>query len=209
MEIVTQMSVLIEELDLEVRERKRLAARLEELAITDGLTGLYNRRQFDDVLAREWARWRRYGCDFSLLLLDIDHFKKINDEHGHQLGDEVLRVLASDLRGALRREDCLARYGGEEFAVLALGTGALAATELAQRLLVAVRRMATPDPLEGITVSIGVAMTDPSMGSEEDLIRAADDALYRAKREGRNRVVVHSAPVASAAGTSSANGLER
>lgn len=181
------MAVLIEELEKEVNERIRLGEKLEELATTDGLTGVLNRRRFDDVLSEEWQRWSRYGNTFALLLIDIDHFKSINDTHGHMTGDEVLRRLGKTLREVVRTEDTVARYGGEEFAVVAVGAGRESAVELARRLRDGIRDTPMPDPVGAITVSLGISSASEDVQSAAELINQADEALYRAKKNGRDR----------------------
>ncbi len=189
MEVVTQMAVLIEDLEKEVNHRIALAQRLEELAITDGLTGLFNRRHFDNILRQEWNRWERYGSRFGLLLLDIDRFKRVNDTYGHPVGDEVLRRLSSVLNDVVRCEDMVARYGGEEFAVIAIGAGPEASVELASRLMDRIRSTRMPAPLDRVTVSLGVATPETlAPCSPDHLLRLADDALYRAKAAGRDRI---------------------
>lgn len=192
MEVVTQMAVLIEELEHEIVERVRLAQRLEELAITDALTGVNNRRHFDKVFHQEWNRWQRYGSQFGLLIVDIDHFKNVNDTLGHQAGDEVLKQVGAVLRQEVRTEDTVARYGGEEFAILAIGVDSKGAAELAERLLHKIHQTAMPVPGNRVTVSIGLATPEKAKpANPEHLLRMADIALYRAKENGRDRVEVY------------------
>ncbi|HET7842720.1 MAG TPA: diguanylate cyclase, partial [Xanthomonadales bacterium] len=166
-------------------------ARLEQLAITDGLTGLANRRRFDDVLAQEWARARRTGQPLALLMIDVDHFKKFNDAYGHPEGDECLRAVAGALRGATRRTDTPARYGGEEFAVVCPDTNAEQAFVLARHVLAAVHALrlahAASPVAPHVTVSIGIATSGTACPDPEALLAAADAALYEAKRGGRDR----------------------
>lgn len=188
LEVVAQMSVLIQELEAEVEERIRLSQILEEQATTDGLTGLMNRRHFDEVLQDEWRRWERYQSAFSLLMIDIDHFKAINDTWGHQVGDEVLRRVAASLAETVRECDLVARYGGEEFAVIGLGNEARTAVMLAERLVEAVRGVEMPGPVGQVTISVGVTTTFcNSPRNAAQLLRQADSALYRAKEAGRDR----------------------
>ena len=159
---------------------------LEELSITDQLTGLYNRRHLEHALATECERARRHGHPVSLLLLDIDHFKRYNDTHGHLAGDAVLRQVGQLLRETVRAGDCAARYGGEEFVVILPNTGVDGAVDLAERL----RDRLRSEDFDGgaVTASVGVTQS-PSKGfTPESLVAAADEALYRAKREGRDRV---------------------
>lgn len=169
---------------------------LEREAVTDALTGVFNRRYADRRLREEVASARRYSLPLSVLLLDIDHFKAINDGHGHQAGDEVLRALGETVAGELRAADVMARFGGEEFLIIAPHTPPSGAAELAERVRarVASRVFTLPSdkdrPRElGVTVSIGVATLGDGIDSGEQLIHAADERLYGAKRAGRNRVV--------------------
>ncbi len=161
------------------------------LAQHDGLTGVHNRRHLLEFLEREVARCRRHGHPLSLLLLDVDHFKRVNDDRGHLAGDEVLRGLARLVAPMARREDCLARYGGEEF-VLALPETAL---EGARLLAERIRRQVEELELRHdgrpvrVTISGGVAELLPEMEGPTALLAAADALLYRAKAEGRNRIV--------------------
>jgi diguanylate cyclase (GGDEF)-like protein len=179
--------------ELEARYQMRLA----EGALQDPLTGLYNRRHFEERLASELAAARRHERPLSLLMCDVDHFKAINDAHGHLAGDEALKLVAFVLRGAVRKEDVLARYGGEEFVIVARETQLDGARALAERIRRAIEksRCAWQGQDLGVTVSIGVTV---SVGAaeraadltERELIDAADRALYLAKQAGRNRVVV-------------------
>jgi diguanylate cyclase (GGDEF)-like protein len=164
--------------------------RLSEIALLDGLTGIPNRRRFDQFLTVEWARSRRNRQPLSLVLIDVDHFKLINDTYGHQVGDECLRQTARVLSATLDRPtDLLARYGGDEFAVLLAGTGLEGATTVATRIRSAIARSANTATLSLGTLSIGVATWNAEAASSpEQLIGAADRALYLAKRNGRNRV---------------------
>lgn len=164
----------------------RLQSELERLATTDALTGVANRRIFNETLVREVSRARRHGRPLSLVLLDVDHFKRVNDVHGHQRGDDVLRHVGRRLRQVGRRENLPARYGGEEFAVLLPDCDREHAHEVAERLRLAI---ADGAPLP-ITVSAGVAIFPECAEGSEELIGAADAALYDAKRTGRDRSVV-------------------
>jgi two-component system cell cycle response regulator len=170
-------------------------------AVTDGLTGLYNRRFFEATLALEAEHAARSGRDLGLLVLDIDHFKRINDAHGHQAGDRVLRELAARLAAAIRGGDVLARYGGEEFVVLLRDTSVEAVPETAERLRRAVGDVPVvlPDDLwVAVTVSVGGAAWPVHAHSADELVRVADQALYAAKRLGRNRVQIGRPPGATA-----------
>lgn len=171
-------------------------ARLESMAATDGLTGVANRRRFDEALTSEFRRARRDGSPLALLLVDLDLFKTVNDTYGHQVGDDVLRTVAGALAKLTRRAgDLVARYGGEEFVFLLPNTSADCALKVAERVQNCVRVL---DPTAmgmqsktRLTVSIGVSNSQamPGDGTEHDLVRLADDALFVAKRDGRNRAV--------------------
>jgi diguanylate cyclase (GGDEF)-like protein len=164
---------------------------LEELSALDGLTGLYNYREFHRRLAEEVQRSLRYGHPFSLMILDIDDFKAVNDTYGHLAGDEVLRGFAALIRREVRPVDEVARYGGEEFAILLPETPAPGAFAMAERIrgIIAARPIAiAPERAVALTVSIGVATYPQDADTEEKLLGAADRALYAAKNGGRNRV---------------------
>jgi two-component system cell cycle response regulator len=159
------------------------------MAITDGLTNVANRKQLDTVLAEELPRAQRQGRLLSLLMIDIDHFKSINDTYGHPTGDSVLRGVASMLSKRLRSTDKLARYGGEEFCLVLPETSLSSAVRIAEELrdMVAQQTFAAEGREIRVTVSIGVAAATPVM-TVEQLYKAADDMLYKAKNSGRNRV---------------------
>lgn len=163
-----------------------------EMVARDGLTGVYNRRKFFDEGSREFARSQRYGRPLALVMIDIDYFKRVNDQHGHLGGDAVLKHLAARLQPLVRTEELFARLGGEEFAVLCPETDAGRAGVLAEKLRELCRSEAfdcNGVPVE-VTISCGVAGVQPAMSRFEDLIRVADEALYQAKRLGRDRVAV-------------------
>jgi diguanylate cyclase (GGDEF)-like protein len=164
----------------------KLHSELVAMARTDGLTGLANRIAFDQALVGELERLARNGGSLALVLCDVDHFKKINDEFGHQVGDSVLTEAARTLREVCRTYDLVARYGGEEFAIVMPLTTTATATDVAERLRAAVAAIAGP---AAITMSFGLAVTEEPVAAGE-MVAAADLALYRAKREGRNRVAV-------------------
>lgn len=174
----------------QIVRRKRVENQLHIMATTDGLTGLANRRHLFDRGAQEVTRVQRYGGSLSVLLLDIDTFKVINDTHGHDMGDSVLREFAGTVSQSLRDVDIIGRIGGEEFAVLLPNTAPEKARALAERLVDEVRRMtfASNGVSFGITVSIGVAACDKDVKTFGALLKAADSALYRAKDAGRNCV---------------------
>ena len=172
--------------------------RLQELAQNDGLTGLANRRAFDTRLQTEWQLGMKLGHPIALLMIDIDHFKLLNDNYGHVAGDACLRTLGKVFADAVRKGDLAARYGGEEFALLLPGAELESATRVAQRLQASVEALRIAHaaaPAHHVTVSIGVASFRPRMGASAlALVEAADASLYEAKRRGRNAVVAH--PVA-------------
>ena len=169
-----------------------LLGEVDRLARHDGLTGLCNRQEFDTALSREFSRAQRTGTPLSVVLVDVDHFKQVNDTHGHQRGDDVLRQVGVGLEQLARREDVAARYGGEEFVVLLPGVDGVGATAFAERV-----RLRLADGVEAvpITVSAGVACFPENATDVEGLVGCADAALYEAKRGGRNRVVTSSVQV--------------
>ena len=161
-------------------------------SVIDALTHLYNRRYLFDHLRRELARAHRHGRSLSLVLLDIDRFKSINDEHGHLAGDSVLRDLGELIRSNVRREDCCARYGGEEFAIAAAENDIHSTFLMAEKLrgVVEAREFVFEGTVIPVTISLGVATLTPDMAEVADLIGAADARLYEAKRSGRNCVAM-------------------
>jgi len=176
------------------RELERTQQVLEGLALKDGLTGLYNRRHFTEQLGREWNRARRERLPLTLFMIDIDHFKRFNDAHGHLAGDERIRLVADALRRCFARgSDLVARYGGEEFVALTTGMDRRDGRERAELLCEAVRELtghADHGQMPPLSVSVGLATGSPDQRlAPEDLIDAADRALYEAKRTGRDRVV--------------------
>jgi two-component system, cell cycle response regulator len=187
-----QLLVQVANLGHIVVENSRLIERLREMSVRDGLTQLYNHRHAMHILATEFSRVGRYQEALSVLMIDIDHFKRVNDEHGHQVGDLVLREVGALLNQHLRNVDSVGRYGGEEFIIILPHTPCDAARQTAERLRSAVEQMRVTagGAQPRLTISIGVAC-HPSVGvdSPNALIRAADEALYEAKAIGRNRVV--------------------
>jgi len=163
----------------------RLLGEIERLATRDSLTGLANRRLFDESLRREAARSQRLGSPLSLLVLDVDHFKQVNDSYGHQTGDDVLREVADALVANTKNFDVAARYGGDEFVVLLPGCGREDAMGVAQRVRNEIAREVGEAP---VTISGGIATMPDNASSAERLMAAADAALYDAKRSGRDRV---------------------
>ena len=173
-------------------DKARLIKDLENLATTDGLTRLYNRRTFLQRAESEFERSRRYQRPLSVLMLDVDHFKNVNDTYGHETGDRVLRVLADASRKSLRQQDVIGRYGGEEFVAFLPETPSEVALEVAERLRqsVAALGVGSANGVVKVTASIGVATAGRGTAAVAQLINAADQALYEAKQQGRNRVVV-------------------
>ena len=175
---------------------------LEAENIADPLTKVFNRRYLDRRLDEEVARSKRYSLPLSVLMLDIDYFKRVNDTYGHQAGDVTLTTLAGLVKSTQRELDVVARYGGEEFMVICTNTGLDGAALVAERLRLLVEsfQINIPDGLDGIqtiqiSISIGVADFNVRVDSKKNLIQAADQALYRAKAEGRNRVIVAKAEI--------------
>ncbi|WP_428565751.1 MAG: GGDEF domain-containing protein [Solidesulfovibrio sp. DCME] len=180
---------------------------LTELAVTDQLTGANNRLKFNEVLGHELKRSDRYAAPLSVIMFDIDHFKRVNDDHGHAAGDAMLRELAARVRHSIRQVDWLFRYGGEEFVVAAPHTGLAQAAALAEKLRALVAATPFPGDING-SISLGVAQAIPGE-TVEALMGRVDAAMYRAKEGGRNRVVVdEAAGVAGAAGIGD-EGVER
>ena len=176
----------------ELRRRSSAEQQLAVLATTDALTGLRNRRGFDEAIGREWSRSERARDPIALLMIDVDLFKSYNDRHGHQLGDKVLTVIARCIAESVRRPgDVSARYGGEEFAVLLPGEPIEGALHVAEQIRASVLSLRGEEAASEVvpTVSVGAASIVPDMGGHpSDLIRFADAALYDAKRKGRNRI---------------------
>jgi len=173
----------------EIKRRERAEDKLEGLATTDALTGLRNRRKFDQVIVQEWLRAHRCQEPLALLMIDADHFKTYNDMFGHQAGDQLLVRIAGSIAGAAQRSgDCAARYGGEEFAVLLSGLSVDAALAVGENIRTNVEMLSADK--WATTVSIGVASIVPNASLQPtDLVEAADKALYEAKSRGRNQSV--------------------
>lgn len=179
----------LEQVNMELQDA---LSREHQLARTDVLTGARNRRDFFEIALHQFGVAKRYGSEISLILFDIDHFKRVNDRHGHETGDEVLRRVARLAQTGIREADLLARYGGEEFIVLLPNSSTALAALVAERIRDAIERAFAPGQgsIGPLTISAGVAGCVPRDESLDDLIRAADQALYRAKESGRNRVEV-------------------
>ena len=175
-----------EERDLATEELQRLNAVLENLATTDHLTGIFNRRKFLELLQANILEAKRYGMPLALIFFDIDHFKMINDTHGHNTGDKVLQELARIVTNTIRQTDVLARLGGEEFVILVHNNDAKTGGELAEKIRLRVEQHSFPH-LDVVTCSFGVVQFSPD-DTAETLIKRADDAMYAAKQAGRNRV---------------------
>jgi two-component system cell cycle response regulator len=171
---------------------ERTLTGLFDQTVRDQLTGVYNRRHFDDCLQRELSYARRQCTNLSLLMIDIDFFKRVNDTYGHRVGDAVLRIVATSIQRVLRAHDVLARYGGEEFVIVARDTNLRNAEILAERVRRRIEklRFEVPGGTTSVTVSVGVVAVTPHVGypGEEALLKSVDAALYSAKRTGRNRV---------------------
>lgn len=173
----------------------RLRENLRYQSIRDPLTGLYNRRYLEDFLFKQLHQAERTKASFAILMLDLDHFKKINDSFGHDAGDLVLKELGQILNGDIRLGDIAARYGGEEFVLLLYDVDAKAAKMKAEHLRSTISKLQVKDgaqPVGQITVSIGISIYPDDAKSPAELIDAADKALYQAKNKGRNKALVFS-----------------
>jgi diguanylate cyclase (GGDEF)-like protein len=193
MDNLDQVSKLQAQAEQKNRELAALNERLALLSVTDGLTGLYNRRHFLERLEEELYRSRRLGLPLCLVMADLDHFKSVNDQLGHQAGDQALVEFAAHLRDGVRQVDLVGRYGGEEFALALVNCDLDTGIMVAEKLRSSLRAQTDHPPFSsrgGVTVSMGVAQLAPGM-EVRDLIAAADSALYQAKRKGRDRVERH------------------
>jgi len=166
-------------------------ALIQQQAETDKLTGIYNRRHFETSLDQEIERARRYGSPLSLLMIDVDDFKLLNDRHGHLVGDRVLYQLTRECESCLRTSDVFCRYGGDEFVIIAPETPGAAAMALARRMRQSIGAMGLASSLGTLAISIGMAVWEDNFKTNDDFISAADRALYQAKRAGRNRECLH------------------
>jgi len=184
--------VLRDELRKKNLQLEEVLSNMETLAMTDQLTGLFNRRHFESAIVKEFSRTVRYGNPMSCLMIDIDHFKRINDDYGHHTGDEVLKEISQLMVGCIREADTVARWGGEEFIIMLPETTKESALQVASRLLTSVSTHKFALLSKQVTVSLGLAsIPEPSIDSSEKLIAASDRALYEAKANGRNRVEVY------------------
>ena len=190
---IRRQQYLLNTLTRQNQELDHLNKEFREMAIRDGLTGLFNHRYAEERLDAEFDRSSRFGRGLSVLFMDLDNFKFYNDAHGHQAGDEILQMLSQIMMNTIREPDTLARWGGEEFIVIAPETGRKEACMLAERIRKAVEEHAFPhaekQPLGLVSLSIGVASLSDKTASAEKLLRLADDAVYAAKDSGRNRSV--------------------
>lgn len=184
-EQMVQINEIASSLEQQKEALEEANARLELLAVTDGLTGLWNHRRFREELELRYAEHRRLGQPFSVMMIDVDHFKEYNDTFGHPAGDIVLKDVAGMLRATCRGHESVARYGGEEFAIVLTATTAEQAYLAAERYRKAIAEHDWPH--RPITVSIGVATTTPELAGPNELLADADAALYRSKQNGRNR----------------------
>lgn len=199
MELITRVKSLLrikklnEALEQKIIELEKTKEKLRQLAITDGLTGIYNHRYFRQQLRLEVSRSTRFNLPISLIIFDIDHFKKYNDQFGHLNGDKVLNRFARIINCNIREVDCLARYGGEEFALVLPGTNKEAALLVAEKLRLLIAHSTFPNskklPEGKLTASAGVASFPEDAENDEDLIQKTDTALYKAKNSGRNQTV--------------------
>lgn len=191
-ELARAFNEMAEALQTEKIEGECLFREVQRLARTDELTGLHNRRYFFELAERELKRYRRFGHPLSALMLDVDHFKRVNDTYGHAVGDEVLRAVGEQCAVNSRAIDILGRYGGEEFALLLPEADQEAAREIGERLVLSIRK--SPIPAQQgpifITISVGVASATEATSDVASLLNAADKALYAAKQTGRNRVAL-------------------
>lgn len=184
--------IVLERLRRDRHEMVQSRAHLAEMALTDELTRLPNRRHFEEILRTELARLHRFGGECALAMIDVDEFKTCNDTLGHVAGDAILAEISSLMRSQLRLTDVLARYGGEEFALVMVNTPREEAYTVVERLRHAVEShvfaCTHPQPSPRLTISVGIAVAPDDAHGLRELVRKADDALYEAKREGRNRV---------------------
>jgi diguanylate cyclase (GGDEF)-like protein len=189
-----RIKYLHDELELKIEELEIAQSKLIQLAITDGLTGLYNYRYFKEQLTQEIIRAKRHNNNISIAMIDIDYFKNYNDTHGHPAGDLVLKTIADLLRTNIRKIDIAARYGGEEFALILAETDKQAASFVASKIKNLIEKQKfnyeETQPNGKLTISMGIATFPDDAMTLDDLVKMADQRLYRAKKAGRNRVVL-------------------
>ena len=172
-----------------ITQRKKLEGELRRLATTDGLTEIFNRRYFMDLAEKEVSRSHRYKKPVSLIMMDIDHFKKVNDTFGHSVGDQVLKAFSKEIKSKLRTSDIFGRLGGEEFGLLLVETDLQAAVEVAQRFVVMLSKLIVSADQAQVTFTVSAGVAQLQKGEElKTLLTRADQALYSAKDGGRNRV---------------------
>jgi diguanylate cyclase (GGDEF)-like protein len=182
---------LQDELRTKNRQLEEVLSKVEVLAITDPLTQLCNRRHFESVIETEFASTARYKSPASCLMIDVDHFKSVNDAYGHRSGDTVLKELSQIIKNCLRKVDTVARWGGEEFVALLPRTKKEDAFRAASRILKSIADYKFPNIDKQVTVSIGIAsIPDPAIDTAEKLVDTSDSAMYEAKEKGRNQIVV-------------------
>ena len=195
---IRRQQYLLNTLTRQNQELDSLNKEFREMAIRDGLTGLFNHRYAEERLEAEFERSTRYDRELSVLFMDLDHFKFYNDTHGHQAGDDVLQLLSAIMMDSIREPDTLARWGGEEFIVIAPETGITESCRLAEKIRQAVENHDFPNaakqPLGKVSLSVGIASRSKLTDSAERLLRFADDAVYAAKDSGRNRCVFCAGP---------------
>ena len=205
--LVNQMAGLVEDLEAEIHLEQALGHELRTLVGLDPLTGLANRRQLESVLNKMAERFVAQSDGFAVLCVDLDHFKKVNDTHGHLVGDEVLRRVAKTLSKSIRGGDSAARYGGEEF-VIVINTADMRLCRLiSERIRQTVETTPLPEPVDHVTVSVGVACTRPGRhGMANRLLELADQALYAAKQNGRNCVCISEESLVPEEGAATSSG---
>ena len=184
-----RVELVVNDLRIEMYQRKEAIQKLEVLAVTDPLTQIYNRRKLHEVLLYEINRKYRYKSDLSIMMCDIDHFKKINDVYGHNAGDNVLKFITQLIKENIRESDVFARWGGEEFVVLMPNTDIISADKVANKLKDKVANSDFPD-VGNVTASFGVALFNSDTDTADTFINRSDTALYQAKESGRNEVKV-------------------
>ncbi|MFY9269579.1 MAG: diguanylate cyclase [Candidatus Manganitrophaceae bacterium] len=186
---VLREKTLRDKLEIKNREYEELMRKFERLAITDPVTELFNRRRFEEVVAHEFERFRRYQTPFTCMMIDVDHFKQINDTYGHDVGDLVLRAVAKEIQRQIRGVDTVARYGGDEFAVILTQQKGEEVLKVAERILKNVQLLRLKEIKNGekVSLSIGIAsLPDSDFKEMDQIVQSADYALYKAKKRGRN-----------------------